>query len=208
VSPDPARRTAPPRVAAVILAAGRSRRMGGANKLLERLDGVPMVRRVTETVMDAGLDPVVVVLGHDAGAVRHALDGLPVRFTVNRRYRAGMSSSVAAGIRAVRGRADAALIVLADMPWITAPDMRAIVEAFTAGQRGICAPVVDGRRGNPVLWSDRYFAELEALEGDVGARRLLTKHADDLHEVPVSGDRVFRDIDTLEALDAARAEAG
>ncbi|NIU73387.1 MAG: NTP transferase domain-containing protein, partial [Gammaproteobacteria bacterium] len=82
-----------------MLAAGRSRRMGRTNKLLAELDGVPLVRRVTATVIRAGLDPVVVVLGHDAGPVRASLDGLPVRFTMNERHGEGIGSSVAAGVR-------------------------------------------------------------------------------------------------------------
>ena len=105
------------RIAAVVLAAGRSSRMGDVNKLLAPVDGVPMVRRVTETVLRVSLDPVVVVLGHAAEEVRGALDGLAVRFALNAEYAAGISTSVATGIRAVAGSVDGAMIVLGDMPW-------------------------------------------------------------------------------------------
>lgn len=197
------------RIAAVVLAAGRSRRMGDANKLLVELEGVPMVRRVTETVIRAGLEPVVAVLGHDADAVRRALDGLPVRFTVNRVHATGIGSSVVAGIRSIGRTVDGAMIVLGDMPWIAAADLRALAAAFAPGEgRGICVPVVDGRRGNPVLWGARYFAELQTLEGDVGGRRLLAEHAGDVCAVSVSGDGVLRDVDTPEALNASHAEEG
>ena len=193
------------RVAGVILAAGRSTRMGAVNKLLAEVKGVPIVRRVTRTVLDAALDPVVVVLGHDADAVRRALDGLPVRFVVNPEHETGIGSSVRAGVRAV-ATVEGAMIVLGDMPWLAVPDLRALVGAFAPGEgRGICAPVAGGRRGNPVLWGARYFPELRALEGDVGGRRLLAEHAEDVHEVPVAGDGVVADVDTPEALDAARA---
>jgi len=97
--------------------------------------------------------------------------------------------------------------VLGDMPWISASDLRALVEAFAPEEgRGICAPVVDRKRGNPVLWSARYFAELQTLHGDVGARHLLAEHSEDVCEVSVSGDGVLRDIDTPEALDASPAD--
>lgn len=195
------------RVAAVVLAAGRSSRMGGANKLLAELDGKPMVRRVTETVIRAGLDPVVVVLGHDADAVGQVLEGLPLRFTVNPRYATGIGSSVGAGIEAIDGEVDGAMVVLGDMPWITAADLRTVVEAFAPEDgRGICVPVVSGRRGNPVLWGARHFARLRGLEGDVGGRHLLEEHARDVYGVSVGGDGVLRDIDTPEALESAHAQ--
>lgn len=194
------------RIGAVVLAAGSSSRMGGANKLLAELDGQPMVRRVTETVIRAAVDPVVVVLGHDADAVRQALDGLPVRFTLNPRHATGIGSSVGAGIGAIDGEVEGALVVLGDMPWITAPDLRALVEAFApADGCGICVPVVNGSRGNPVLWGARFFAGLRDLEGDVGGRRLLEQHAGDVCVVSVAGDGVLRDIDTPDALESAHA---
>ena len=197
------------RIAAVVLAAGRSSRMGDVNKLLAPVDGVPMVRRVTETVLRVSLDPVVVVLGHAAEEVRGALDGLAVRFALNAEYAAGISTSVATGIRAVAGSVDGAMIVLGDMPWISVPDLRALVEAFAPDEgRGICAPVVERKRGNPVLWSARYFHELQTLEGDVGARHLLAVHDDDVCEVNVAGQGVLEDVDTPEALAATRAEEG
>jgi len=197
------------RVAAVVLAAGRSRRIGDVNKLLVPVDGVPMVRRVTETVLRAGIDTVVVVLGHAAADVRGVLEGLAVRFVHNAEHAAGISTSVATGVRAVAGSVDGAMIVLGDMPWISAPDLRALVEAFAPDEgRGICAPVVDRKRGNPVLWSARYFDELRTLEGDVGARHLLAVHDDDVCEVDVSGHGVLEDVDTLDALAATRAEEG
>jgi len=193
------------RVAAVILAAGRSTRMGAVNKLLAEVDGVPMVRRVVETVRSAALDPVTVVLGHEADRVRAALEGLPVDFVENLDHAAGMGTSVARGIAAVAGRAEGAMVVLGDMPWIGARDLEALLDAFAPEEgRGICAPVVDRKRGNPVLWAARYFPELQALEGDVGARHLLAEHEDDLVEVSVAGRGVLRDVDTPEALDAAR----
>ncbi len=193
----------------MILAAGRSTRMGAVNKLLAEVDGVPMVRRVAETVGSAALDPIIVVLGHEADAVRAALDGMSVRFVENPDYADGMGTSVARGIEAIPDPVEGAMVVLGDMPWIDARHLDALVDAFAPEDgRGICAPVVDRKRGNPVLWAARYFPQLRALDGDVGARRLLAEHEDDLCEVAVEGGGVLRDVDTPEALDQVQAKEG
>ncbi len=192
------------RVAGVILAAGRSTRMGPVNKLLADVGGEPMVRRVTRTVLGVTAEPVVVVLGHEGAAVKEALEGLDVEFVENPDHGLGMATSVAAGIEAVSGRADGAMIVLGDMPWIGEGDLRALLAAFAPDEgRGICAPVVDRKRGNPIVWAARYFPDLRALEGDVGGRHLLSLYDDDVCEVAVGSEGVLRDVDTPEALDRA-----
>jgi molybdenum cofactor cytidylyltransferase len=193
------------RVAGVVLAAGRSSRMGRTNKLLADVQGLPMVRRVTETALQAGLDPVVVVVGHDAAEVRDALEGLPIRLLDNPAFAQGLSTSVGAGIGAVEKEAEGAMVLLGDMPWVSVEDLRALMQAFSPEEgRGICVPVVGGRRGNPVLWSARHFAALCSLQGDVGGRGLMAGHADDVWEVRVPDDGVLRDIDTPEGLQASR----
>lgn len=198
-----------PRIAGVILAAGRSRRMGDTNKLLAPVAGVPMVRRVAAVAIEVALDPVLVVLGHDAAAVRQALEGLPVRFVLNADYAEGIGSSVRAGVRAVAAPADGVMILLGDMPWIGSADLRVLLQAFNPeGGGGICVPLVGGQRGNPVLWAARYFSELRALEGDVGARDLLARYGHDVRMVHVTGDSVLRDIDTPAALAALRNPEG
>ena len=112
-----------------------------------------------------------------------------------------------AGIRVLGARVEGAMVVLGDMPWITEADLRALLDAFAPAEgRGICAPVVGGRRGNPVLWSARYFGALQRLEGDTGGRGLLAEHAGDVYMVAVAGDGVLRDVDTPDALAASDAE--
>ncbi len=195
-----------PRVAGVVLAAGRSSRMGAANKLLADIGGLPMVRRVVETALAAGLEPVAVVVGHDAEQVRRALDDLPVRFVTNAGFARGLSTSVSAGIQAIDGETDGAVVLLGDMPWVSAADVRALTAAFAHDVgRSICVPVTAGKRGNPVLWPARTFAALRALEGDVGARHLIAERPDEVCEVRVPDDGVLRDIDTPEALHASRS---
>jgi molybdenum cofactor cytidylyltransferase len=192
-------------IAAVILAAGRSTRMGGPNKLLAELDGKKLVRIAAEQALASKASEVVVVTGHQAELVEKALAGLKVRFVRNPEFAGGLASSVKAGIAAVPDNADGAVICLGDMPLISAGLIDRLVEAF-APDRGnlIVVPVADGRRGNPVLWSRRFFKELMTLDGDIGARHLIAKHAEAVAEVPVEGQSAFLDIDTPQALEAAR----
>src|SRR5207237_2607387 len=192
-------------VTAIILAAGRSTRMGGPNKLLAELDGKKLVRIATEQALASKASDVVVVTGHQAELVEQALEGLKVKFARNPEFAGGLASSVKAGIAAVSDRADGAIVCLGDMPLIDAQLIDRLIDAF-APDRGhlITVPVAEGRRGNPVLWSRRFFKELMTLDGDTGARHLITKHAEAVAEVPVEGDSAFLDIDTPQGLEAAR----
>src|SRR5438445_671441 len=191
--------------AAIVLAAGRSTRMGGPNKLLAELDGKKLVRIVAEQALASKASEVIVVTGHQAELIEQALEGLKVKFVRNPDFAGGLASSVKSGIAAVPEHADGAVICLGDMPLIDARLIDRLIEAF-APDRGnlITVPVADGRRVNPALWSRRFFNELMTLDGDIGARHLIAKHAEAVAEVPVEGDGAFLDIDTPQALEAAR----
>jgi molybdenum cofactor cytidylyltransferase len=192
-------------VAAIVLAAGRSTRMGGPNKLLAELDGKKLVRIVAEQALASKASQVIVVTGHQAELVEQALAGLKVKFVRNPDFAGGLASSVKSGIAAVPEKADGAIICLGDMPLISAQLIDRLIETFEP-DRGhlIAVPVSEGRRGNPVLWSRRFFKELMTLDGDIGARHLIARHAEAVAEVPVDGDSAFLDIDTPQALEAAR----
>jgi len=192
-------------VAVIVLAAGRSTRMGGPNKLLAELDGKKLVRIATEQALASKATGVIVVTGHQAELVEQALAGLDVKFVRNQDFAAGLASSVKAGIAAVPPDADGAVICLGDMPLIDAGLIDRLIDDFSA-ERGhlIVVPVADGRRGNPVLWSRRFFQELMTLDGDVGARHLIARHSEAVAEVAVQGEGAFLDIDTPQALEAAR----
>jgi molybdenum cofactor cytidylyltransferase len=196
-----------PRVAAILLAAGRSSRMGAANKLLTEIDGIAMVARACEAALASQADPVVVVTGHDSQRVRTAIEnaaeGRPVTIVHNPDYAAGISTSLRHGLAALGPEADGALICLADMPRVTAAVLNRLIAAFDPAEgRAICVPVWNGKRGNPVLWSRRFFPEMSALAGDVGARHLIGEHGDLVREVAMTDDAVLLDVDTPEALAA------
>ncbi|PIW26637.1 MAG: hypothetical protein COW30_14115 [Rhodospirillales bacterium CG15_BIG_FIL_POST_REV_8_21_14_020_66_15] len=191
--PDPA----PSGVTAVVLAAGRSTRMAPLNKLTADYQGAALVRHAAEAALASRAAEVVVVVGHEAEAVREALSGLDVRFVANPDYATGLASSVKAGIAAVAPGARGAVILLGDMPGVTAAVVDALIGAFegTGGQH-ICRPRHAGRPGNPVLWPCALFGEFDALSGDVGAKPLLARHRDDILGVDVDSDAIHMDIDT------------
>ncbi|MDU6672034.1 MAG: nucleotidyltransferase family protein, partial [Bradyrhizobium sp.] len=174
-------------------------------KLLAELDGKKLVRIVTEQALASKACEVIVVTGHQAELVEQALSDLDVRFVRNPDFAGGLASSVKAGIAAVPDTVDGAVVCLGDMPMVSSGLLDRLIAAF-APDRGnlIVVPVSEGRRGNPVLWSRRFFAELMTLDGDVGARHLIAKHTEAVAEVPVDGDSAFLDIDTPQALEAAR----
>ena len=202
-----AKRPQRPRIAGVILAAGKSSRMGAVNKLLIPIEGKPMVRRVAEAVVAAELSPVVVVTGHQHEQLEEALKGLPVTFLNNKDYATGMSTSLRVGLDALPAECDGALIALGDMPLISAAELAQLVNAFNPVEgRAIVVPTRRGKRGNPVLWARRFFGEMTAAGGDVGARHLLSAYPEAVVEVEMAGDAVLTDIDTPQAL--ARLAAG
>jgi molybdenum cofactor cytidylyltransferase len=194
------------RVAAVVLAAGLSRRMGEQNKLLALVDGTPIVARVVDALLASKADPVLVVVGHQASEVKAALAGRPVRFVDNPDYEEGLGASLRAGVSALEEDVDAMLLALGDMPWIRAEHADALIDAFDpSGDKSICVPVHEGKRGHPVLWSSRHFSELARLGGDVGARAIIERNAAAIQVVAVSDPAVHLDVDTPEML--ARASS-
>ena len=208
--PQPRHEAAPQaagRVAAVVLAAGRSTRMGAINKLIAEIGGKPLVRIAAEQALASSARPVIVVTGHQREKVEEALAGLPVRFAHNPDFAEGLGASLRTGIAAVPDDVDGAVICLGDMPQVDAALIDRLIAAFDP-ERGalIVVPTIEGRRGNPVLWSRRFFPDLRQIQGDVGARHLIASYAEAVVEVPVSGESAFVDVDTPESLSAVKAE--
>jgi molybdenum cofactor cytidylyltransferase len=202
VSEDEARR-----VAAIVLAAGRSTRMGGPNKLLVEVGGRPLVRIAVEQALASRGRPVIVVTGHERDRVEAALKGLAVTFVHNPEFARGLSTSLKTGLAAVPADTGGAIVCLGDMPQVDAALIDRLIDAFDPKNgRLIVVPTTEGKRGNPVVWSRRFFPELEALEGDVGARHLIAGYQEAVVEVAVSGAAALVDIDTPDALDQFRAQ--
>ena len=194
------------RIAAVVLAAGLSSRMG-SNKLLAEWRGKPLLRWTVEAALASEAKPVIVVTGHESANIEAPLEGLDVKIVHNLHYAAGLSASLKCGIRAVPANSDGAIVMLGDMPEISASLLDRMIAAFSpADGRAICVAVHEHARGNPVLWARRFFPEIESLSGDVGAKTLIAAHEDLVCELE-AGKTVLRDIDTPDALAALRSGA-
>ncbi|MFB6107735.1 MAG: NTP transferase domain-containing protein [Haloplanus sp.] len=191
-------------VAGVLLAAGTSSRFGDANKLLADVAGDPVVRRAARTLIESRVDPVVVVVGHEADRVRAALSGLDVTVVANPDYADGQATSVRAGIRAVsEAGADAAVVALGDMPFVRPRSVELLVAAYRADAGDPLAAAYRGERGNPVLFGARHFDALRAVDGDVGGRRLVRESGGSAL-VETDDPGVRRDVD--EPTDLPRSE--
>jgi molybdenum cofactor cytidylyltransferase len=193
-------------IAAIVLAAGASTRMGRQKLTLPMAGGRPLVRLAVEQVLAAELDEVVVVVGGDADAVAAALATLPVRVVVNPRYAEGQSTSLRVGLDALRPGTDAAVVALGDQPLPDPDVIRRLVAAFRTTGRPIAVPVYRDGRGNPVLFGATLFGELRGVTGDQGGRGVITRDPARVAEVPVDM-AMPADIDTPEDYEAARGAA-
>lgn len=184
-------------VGGVILAAGRSTRLGGERpKQLLEIDGEPMIRRVAAAARGSRLDEIVVVLGHQARAVAAVLDDLDVRTVENPDHAGGQSTSVRAGLAALSPAVEAAMFLPADQPLLTSDTIDRLIAAWRAAGGSIVVPVHGGRRSSPVIFGRELFFELEALRGDTGGRSLLPRHEDRIVTVEVENPSELADVDT------------
>jgi molybdenum cofactor cytidylyltransferase len=195
------------RIAAIVLAAGRSTRMGGPNKLLAEIKGRQLVRIAAEEALASQARPVIVVTGHQRERVEAVLKGLDVMLAHNGDFADGLSTSLKVGIAAVPADVDGAIVCLGDMPQVNAQLIDRLLAAFDPEKGAlVVVPTIDGKRGNPVVWSRRFFPELAALDGDVGARNLIASYPEAVTELPLAGKAALVDVDTPDALKAVRAE--
>lgn len=196
------------RIAAVVLAAGESQRMGKTNKLLVPVDGTPMVARVVDALERSRVSRTIVVTGHEPARIREALAGRVVELVHNPDYTDGIATSIGVGVAALGDEVDGALIALADMPWVSPEVLDRLIDAFTSdGELSIFIPMFGRKRGNPVLWSAVHFPELMTLVGDVGGKAIFHRHSAEICYVDVESAGVNIDVDTPEALQELGIEA-
>jgi len=189
------------KITALVLAAGESKRMGAENKLLLDFNGHPMIELTVNNIDMPLIDDILVVTGRDGERIKSALNGYDLEFVDNSAYAEGLSTSIICGLKHIDDGTEAVLVVLGDMPMITRQCLERLVSAFDPENgHEICVPVYQGKRGNPVLWSRRFFHEMMYLEGDHGARHLLYKHDDLVKEVEMPDAGILIDFDTRESL--------
>ncbi len=194
------------RVAAIVLAAGESRRFGQPKQLLPVGDKT-MIQHVVDIVLDSPVEQVIVVLGCRAMEIGTSIADRPVQVVVNQEWKSGLSSSVRAGLAAVKPEVDAALFVLADQPGVTTEVIAKIIERYQETRAPIVVPTHRGQRGNPVLFDRSLFAELMRVKGDQGGRQVIAEHEDELEEVEVQTEAIFADIDTADDYQTANLQS-
>ncbi len=191
----------PPIVAAIVLAAGASTRFGSPKQLLD-WRGRPLLQHVIWQVLAAPVCEIVVALGAHYARVAPLIYGLPVTLTHNADWEAGLSSSVALGLRALRRRPDAAVFLLADQPGASPELITRLIRSYADARAPIVLPRVHGQRGNPALFASELFSELMQVTGDQGGRALLTHYWDDIAWVDAD-ERALFDIDEPEDIASA-----
>jgi molybdenum cofactor cytidylyltransferase len=184
-------------IAAILLAAGESTRMGQSKPLLP-YDNTTLVEHLADELVRSRADEVIVVLGHEAERARSVLKGHPVRIVVNECYRDGMLSSVRCGLRALSPEVETVALAPVDQPGLTHMLVDAVLEARRESGKGIAVPLYGGRRGHPLVFAARYIPEILSDFDETGLRGLLPRHADDLLEVGVNDPAVLHDADTPE----------
>ena len=185
-------------MAAILLAAGESRRWGADNKLLAPVDGKPMVRQTAEAILKSVVRPVLVITGHEATEIEAALVGLLLSFHHAPDFAEGMSASLKAGVAAVPADCTGALICLGDMPFVRPGTLDRLADAHV-GQAALF-PTYQGKRGNPVLLARSLFADIMRLSGDEGARTLLRAIPDQVGELAIEDPGILYDVDRPDAL--------
>jgi len=191
------------RIGAVILAAGTSSRMGEAKQLL-RLGGSTLLDQVVHNLRGSRVAEIVIVLGHEAETIKQQTAVKNLKVVVNESYRQGMGTSLRAGLSALSSEVDAALIVLADQPFVRPATFDQIIDHYQQSNAQIVIPTYKGFRGNPVLLDRSVFPEVMALTGDIGCRAIFGNHLEGIAKVPVEDVGILLDLDSKE--DVARLQ--
>jgi len=194
--------------AGIVLAAGMSKRFGMPKQLL-KLGGKTLVERVLEASLSSRLDRIFLVLGHHSEPVLEQIvdHKADPRLTIgiNPAYRNGMSHSLRLGLEMARTDFPSVMFLLADQPLVDAEMIDRLLECFWSSNKDICVPVCGDRRRNPTLFSRRFYDQILALDGDVGARKIIRSHPANVHRVEMDDPPRFFDIDTLADLDRLKS---
>ena len=185
----------------IVLAAGKSTRMRGRNKLLSKVDGKPIVRRVVEAALNSKVDEVLVVVGWESQRVRQAIADLPCRFVLNKEFEKGQSSSVKAGLRGVGPTTQAILVLPGDIVNIDPRSINKVVEAYALVKAPIVVASHGGRPGHPILLAKELFEEILRIDEETfGLKSVVKRHAEEVKRVETDSDNVIWDVDTPEDL--------
>ena len=192
-------------IAACVLAAGQSTRMGRDNKLLSSLKGKTLLQHVLHSIQDSGINDICVITGHESEQVSESISKFNVNIIHNKNYLTGLSTSIGLGVDNLSKQTDGVLICLGDMPFISATTIKKIIAAFKSND-DIVVPTFCGQDGNPLLWSRSYFAKLKNLKGDRGAKYILKEYPQHVHRVDVDNIGIVLDVDDTSTLEFFRSK--
>lgn len=185
-------------IVAIVLSAGESSRMGSPKALLS-VAGKSFIERVISALRATGVGKIIVVLGHQPEPIRARIEGLGVEIVINKDYQRGQLSSLIAGLKSLEGQeVDGALVHLVDHPFLDPSTIDRMIDLFYRSNKLIVLPRYRGRRGHPVLFSSRLFAELMSAPLDQGAKSVVHAHRDETLELETENEGVIIDIDTPE----------
>ena len=189
--------SARPKIAAIVLAAGSSQRMGVKNKLHLPIDGVPLLRHSLEILLASNIDEVVVVLGHEQESTRALIDDLPLQLVYNQAHSSGQMTSVHCGLASLKVRYDGVIIALGDQPALTVADLNYLIDAYRNRSSGeVVVPTFTGERGNPIIISDNCRADILAGTRNLGCRKFIENNPELVCRVEMPNADVVIDLDT------------
>ena len=183
-------------VSAIVLAASESKRMGKP-KLLMPLGNSTVLEQTIDNLLSSKVSEIVVVVGYRSQEMTRIIADRPVKIALNPIYKRGMSTSIITGLNLVNNKADAIMLMLADQPFIGSRIVNKLIGEFIDNNKGIVFPAYQSNQGHPVIFATKYKAELLKLEGDVGAREIIKKHANDILEIAVNSESIYVDTDTV-----------
>ena len=186
-------------VSAIVLAAGESRRMQEQNKLALAIDGMPLLQHTVQTLLASRLQQLVVVLGHEADALRPLLASLPLTLAYNEHYHEGQMSSVHKGLASLTQACDGVMVCLSDQPLLTTEDIDYLIENFEAHSTNpVLVPTYEGKRGNPIILADKHRKAILDGNPNLGCKRFIERHPELVTTIAMPNDHVIIDMDTPE----------
>lgn len=186
-----------PKIAAIVLAAGSSQRMGVQNKLHLPIDGVPLLRRSLKILLASNIDEVVVVLGHDHDSTRALIDDLPLQLVYNQTHNSGQMTSVHCGLTSLKDPYDGVIIALGDQPALSVTDINYLIDAYHNRSSGeVVVPTFNGERGNPIIISENSRADILAGTRNLGCRKFIENNPELVYRVAMPNPGVVIDLDT------------
>ena len=179
-------------ISAILLAAGQSRRMNGENKLTKEIQGIPLIKLSVKNILASSINELIIVLGHQKEIIEKLINkNEKIKFVFNKNFESGMASSIKAGLNNLSEKTESFFICLGDMPRINRDIYNLLIKS--KNNKDIVVPTYNGQQGNPVLFSKSMKEKVMAIEGDVGAKKILGSHKDKILNLEINNESITKD---------------